>query len=142
MRPAVLVSGTRLACEIPTQHRNRRHSLASTHRGQRARVRSTPDLHRRRSISCNYLHDYTGIDIFRVMKVGRLNALPMKPLEFLGSSRDDLAVMPAGVRHDMGVELMRVQLGGQPRDFKPMASVGTGVFEIRVRDASGAYRVM
>ena len=66
----------------------------------------------------------------------------MKPLEFLGSSRDDLAAMPAGVRHDIGVELMPVQFGGDPRDFKPMRSVGTGVYEIRVRDASGAYRAM
>ena len=66
----------------------------------------------------------------------------MKPLEFLGSSRDDLAAMPAGVRHDIGVELMRVQFGGQPTDFKPMFTVGAGVYEIRVRDASGAYRAM
>ena len=48
--------------------------------------------------------------------------------------------MPADVRHDMGLELMRVQYGGQPTDFKPMASVGAGVYEIRVRDPSGAYR--
>jgi phage-related protein len=66
----------------------------------------------------------------------------MKPLEFLGSSRDDLATMPAGVRHDIGLELMRVQFGGQPADFKPMPSVGAGTYEIRVRDASGAYRAM
>ncbi|MDE2250471.1 MAG: type II toxin-antitoxin system RelE/ParE family toxin [Gammaproteobacteria bacterium] len=66
----------------------------------------------------------------------------MKPLEFLGSSRDDLAAMPAGVRHDIGVELMRVQFGGEPTDFKPMSSVGAGAYEVRVRDASGAYRAM
>lgn len=66
----------------------------------------------------------------------------MKPLEFLGSSRDDLAAMPAGVRHDIGVELMRVQFGGQPTDYKPMPAVGAGVYEIRVRDASGAYRAL
>ena len=66
----------------------------------------------------------------------------MKPLEFLGSSRDDLAAMPAGVRHDIGLELMRVQFGGRPTDFKPMPSVGSGTYEIRVRDTSGAYRAM
>lgn len=66
----------------------------------------------------------------------------MKPLEFLGSSRDDLAAMPAGPRHTIGLELMRVQFGGDPRDFKPMPTVGAGAYEIRVRDASGAYRVM
>ncbi|MEO8308898.1 MAG: type II toxin-antitoxin system RelE/ParE family toxin [Pseudomonadota bacterium] len=50
--------------------------------------------------------------------------------------------MPASVRHDIGLELMRVQFGGQPTDFKPMSIVGSGAYEIRVRDASGAYRVI
>ena len=66
----------------------------------------------------------------------------MKPLEFLGSSRDDLVGMPSGIRHDIGVELMRVQFGSQPRDFKPMSTVGAGAYEIRVRDAAGAYRAV
>jgi phage-related protein len=66
----------------------------------------------------------------------------MKPLEFLGSSRDDLAAMPANIRHGIGLELMRVQFGGEPTDFKPMPSVGAGVYEIRIRDVSGAYRAM
>ena len=66
----------------------------------------------------------------------------MKPLSFLGSCRDDLAAMPAAVRHDIGLELMRVQLGSQPMDSKPMPSVGAGACEIRVRDLSGAYRAI
>lgn len=66
----------------------------------------------------------------------------MKPLEFLGSSRDDLTAMPAGVRHDIGLELMRVQFGGQPTDFKPLSTVGAGAYEIRVRESSGAYRAI
>ena len=65
-----------------------------------------------------------------------------KPLEFLGSARDDLAAMPASIRHDIGVQLMRVQFGGEPLDFKPMPAVGAGVYEIRVRDSSGAYPAM
>jgi phage-related protein len=66
----------------------------------------------------------------------------MKRLEFLGSSRDDLVTMPVGVRHGIGVELMRVQFGGEPTDFKPMPTVGAGAYEIRVRDTSGAFRVI
>lgn len=66
----------------------------------------------------------------------------MKALEFLGSSLDDLREMPAGIRHGIGVELMRVQLGGEPTDFKPMPSVGAGAYEIRVRDDTGAFRVI
>jgi phage-related protein len=66
----------------------------------------------------------------------------MKPLEFLGSSRDDLCGMPNSVRHDIGLELMRVQFGGEPKSFKPMPIVGAGAYEIRVRDESGAYRAI
>jgi phage-related protein len=69
-------------------------------------------------------------------------ARSIKPLEFLGSSRDDLVAMPASVRHEIGVELMRVQFGGQPTDFKPMPTVGAGAYEIRVRDAFGAFRAI
>ena len=42
----------------------------------------------------------------------------------------------------MGTELRRVQEGLEPLDWKPMAAVGAGFREIRVRDASGAYRVL
>ena len=66
----------------------------------------------------------------------------MKPLEFLGSSRDDLCAMPDLVRHDIGFELMRVQFGGEPKNFKPMPTVGAGAYEIRVRDESGVYRAI
>ena len=66
----------------------------------------------------------------------------MKPLVFLGSSRDDLLAMPRAVRHGIGVELLRVQFGALPSDFKPMTAVGPGAHEIRVRDASGAYRAI
>jgi phage-related protein len=66
----------------------------------------------------------------------------MKPLEFLGSSRDALCAMPDAVRHDIGLELMRVQFGGEPMNFKPMRTVGAGACEIRIRDVSGAYRAM
>lgn len=66
----------------------------------------------------------------------------MKDLEFLGSSLDDLRAMPASVRHAMGVELMRVQFDAEPSDFKPMQPVGSGAYEIRVRDSAGAFRTI
>lgn len=66
----------------------------------------------------------------------------MKGLVFLGSSQDDLRAMPTGVRHALGIELMRVQFGGEPTDFKPILGVGPGAYEIRVRDATGAFRVV
>lgn len=35
-----------------------------------------------------------------------------------------------------------VQVGRNPDDWKPLSSVGPGTCEIRVRDPSGAYRVI
>jgi len=50
-----------------------------------------------------------------------MKPLELKPLEFLGSSQKDLREMPANVRHALGIELLTVQYGGEPSDFKPMA---------------------
>lgn len=66
----------------------------------------------------------------------------MKPLKFVDSSQKDLRAMPAGVRHALGIELMTVQYGGEPSDFKPMKEIGVGAYEIRHRDTSGAFRVI
>ncbi len=66
----------------------------------------------------------------------------MKPLKFIGSSQDDLRKMSATVRRALGIELMTIQYGGEPSDFKPMKEVGAGAFEIRYRDPSGAFRVI
>jgi phage-related protein len=65
----------------------------------------------------------------------------VKPLRFIGSSRIDLQSFPKEVRQVLGEELRRVQEGGMPRDFKPMPTVGQGVYEIRV-SLEGAWRVM
>jgi phage-related protein len=66
----------------------------------------------------------------------------MKPVKFLGTSRDDLLTFPQGVRSQVGQALYLVQEGGEPEDFKPMATVGAGAYEIRVRDQHGAFRVI
>jgi phage-related protein len=42
----------------------------------------------------------------------------------------------------MGYQIDRVQHGLEPSDWKPMASVGAGVCELRVRDATGAWRTL
>ena len=64
-----------------------------------------------------------------------------KPIVFLGNSRKNLQDFPVDVRRAMGVELRRVQVGRAPLDFKPMASVGKGAYEIRVH-LDGAWRVI
>jgi phage-related protein len=66
----------------------------------------------------------------------------MKSLEFVGSSREELLKFPRAVYGEIGFQLERVQDGLLPDDWKPMTSIGAGVFEIRTRDESGAYRAI
>ena len=68
--------------------------------------------------------------------------MPIKPIEFLGDSLRSLREFPDDAKRDAGYQLDRVQHGLQPDDFKPMPTIGKGVEEIRVRDDSGAYRVI
>ncbi len=65
----------------------------------------------------------------------------MKPLKFVGASRDDLCAFPAEARRAAGFELWQVQLGATPSDWKPMANVGRGAYEIRVH-VLGEWRVI
>ncbi|HZP75283.1 MAG TPA: type II toxin-antitoxin system RelE/ParE family toxin [Pseudolabrys sp.] len=66
----------------------------------------------------------------------------MKPVVFLGDSLERLREFPERPRRDAGFQLDRVQRGLDPDDWKPMSTIGASVSEIRVRDASGAYRVI
>lgn len=38
--------------------------------------------------------------------------------------------------------MFMVQVGREPADFRPMPRVGPGVYELRVRDDTGAFRVI
>lgn len=66
----------------------------------------------------------------------------MKPVRFVGGSKDDLVAFPKSARIRAGHELFMVQVGRDPDDWKPMTSVGPGACEIRVRDKAGAFRVI
>ena len=66
----------------------------------------------------------------------------MKPVRFMGNSKKELSAFPDSAKFRAGHELFMVQVGRDPDDWKPMPSVGPGVREIRVRDASGQFRVM
>ena len=65
-----------------------------------------------------------------------------KPVEFRGSSLDDLRAFPVPARREAGYQLDRVQQGHEPDDWKPMPRIGSGVHEIRIRDAAGTFRVI
>ena len=63
--------------------------------------------------------------------------MPVKPLTFLGDSRKVLQRLPTNLRRQAGL-----QQGYEPDDWKPMATIGPGVREIRVRDEAGAFRLI
>ena len=65
-----------------------------------------------------------------------------KPIQWIGSSFDDLLAFPREARRQAGYQLSRIQAGVEPTDWKPFGQVGSGVREIRIREESGAYRVM
>ena len=66
----------------------------------------------------------------------------MKPVRFVGSAKDDLSAFPKSARTRAGHELFMVQVGRDPDDWKPISTVGPGACEMRVRDATGAFRVV
>lgn len=65
----------------------------------------------------------------------------MKPLNFIGSSLDDLRNFPDEARKAAGFELYAIQRGLEPSDWKPMPSIGRGVKEIRIH-VLGEWRII
>ncbi len=65
----------------------------------------------------------------------------MKPLNFIGSSLDDLRNFPEEARKAAGFELYAVQRELEPRDWKPMPSIGRGVKEICIH-VLGEWRII
>ena len=66
----------------------------------------------------------------------------MRPVEFLGDALDALRAFPRPARREAGFQIDKVQRGLDPDNWKPMKSIGAGVREIRVREESGAFRVI
>ena len=63
-----------------------------------------------------------------------------RPLIWLSSARKDVRAFPVSARRRAGHELDLLQQGLEPTDWKPMPTVGDGVYELRIR-AEGAFRV-
>jgi putative component of toxin-antitoxin plasmid stabilization module len=49
---------------------------------------------------------------------------------------------PPTARNEAGYQLDKVQHGLEPDDFKPMPTVGKGVWELRITDEAGQFRVI
>ncbi|MES2182976.1 MAG: type II toxin-antitoxin system RelE/ParE family toxin [Pseudomonadota bacterium] len=65
-----------------------------------------------------------------------------KEIRWVGSAYDDLLAFPQDPRREAGFQLGKVQAGLEPTDWKPFEEAGAGTREIRIKDASGIYRVM
>jgi phage-related protein len=66
----------------------------------------------------------------------------IKTIAFLGDSLGRLREFPEDARSEAGYQLRQVQSGNDPSDWKPMKTIGAGVREIRIREASGAFRII
>jgi phage-related protein len=66
----------------------------------------------------------------------------LKPVEFAGDSLARLRDFPPPARRTAGYQLDRLQRGLEPDDWKPIKAIGSGVRELRIRDRSGAFRVV
>lgn len=65
-----------------------------------------------------------------------------KEIRWVGSAHRDLRAFPEDARRDAGFQLSKVQCGLDPDHWKPFDSIGAGTREIRIRDTSGAYRII
>ncbi len=66
----------------------------------------------------------------------------MKDVIFLGDTLKVIRAFPADARRMAGRQIGRVQRGEDPADWKSLTTIGPGVREIRVRERSGAFRVI
>ncbi|HUY14944.1 MAG TPA: type II toxin-antitoxin system RelE/ParE family toxin [Terriglobia bacterium] len=57
-------------------------------------------------------------------------------------SREVLCGFPEDARQNLGFQLWQLQQGERPSDYRPLPSVGTGVFELRDQDERAWYRVV
>ena len=65
------------------------------------------------------------------------------PLEFAGSSRDDLSAFPIEVKQHIGFALRFAQTGGKHPDAKPLKGFGgAGVVEVVENHDGGTYRAV
>jgi phage-related protein len=64
---------------------------------------------------------------------------PVKTIIFMGDSRERIRDFPEDTKYVMGSQLLRVQQGLDPLDWKPMKAIGAGVREVRIH-TGGQFR--
>lgn len=59
-----------------------------------------------------------------------------------GDSREVLISFPESVRQNLGFYLWQLQQGERPSNYRPLPSIGAGVFELRDQDERAWYRLI
>ena len=65
-----------------------------------------------------------------------------KPVEWVGSSLNDLKAFPGKVRDRVGFALFQAQIGLKHPDAKPLSGMGSGVMEVVSRFDGDTYRAV
>ena len=67
--------------------------------------------------------------------------MELRPVHWVGSSRDDLRELPEDVKDVMGKALLQVQFGGKPHNASVLHGFGgANVLEIKDNYVGGTYR--
>ncbi|MDE0411534.1 MAG: type II toxin-antitoxin system RelE/ParE family toxin [Gammaproteobacteria bacterium] len=66
----------------------------------------------------------------------------LKPVEWLGSSKEDLRGFPGPVQDRIGFAVYQAQIGSKHRDAKPLTGLGSGVIEVAARHDGDTYRAI
>jgi phage-related protein len=66
----------------------------------------------------------------------------MKRVIWIGSSKEDISILPVPVKGSFGFQLNELQQGKTPLDMKPLPQFGTGVCELRDSFERNTYRVV
>jgi phage-related protein len=53
--------------------------------------------------------------------------IDLKPIRWLGTTRDDIREHRPAIRYEFGQQLLRVQMGLMPNNYKPISAVGPGM---------------
>ncbi len=59
-----------------------------------------------------------------------------------GDSKSAILSFPEDVRQNFGFEIWQLQQGERPSNYRPLPSIGTGVFELRDQDDRAWYRLI
>ncbi len=71
-----------------------------------------------------------------------MSAATLKPVAWVGSSREDVRRFPSPVQDRVGFALYQAQIGRKHRDAKPLKGLGSGVLEVVARHDGDTFRAV